>query len=516
MAVTSIILSYPIFTPGVLAIIGLFIICLYCLKWRYRSGLRSIPGPFLASITNLYRFFDAWSWKCQDNQLALHEKYGKFVRYGPNLVSISDPEAIQVIYTINKGFVKSPLYKVFFVLSNGKTIQSMFDTQDELYHQSMRKPISHAFAMSHLMDYEPYVDSTSKFFTSRLTELYANTGDICDLGEWLQYYAFDVIGELTYSKRLGFLDRAKDVDGIMRSIDKSFDYAGVVGQMPWLDTLLEKNPIWNYFNPPTSAVAAFTLDCMAERMVEPDLKKPEQQREMEKGNLRKQDMLARMIEAHKADPEKVTPAHILGWASSNTYAGSDTTAISLRALFYHLLKNPGSMEKLLSEISSFEGLSNPVSWTEARKMPYLEACIKEALRIHPAPSMLLERVVPKGGKDICGRFFGEGTIVGINPWVVQRDKDVYGADAELWRPERWLEAGEISRKRMDRTAFAFGGGSRACIGKNISYLEMYKVIPQLLRTFHIELAYPEKEWTLHNNWIHKQSGLLVKLTQKGF
>lgn len=155
MAVTSIILSYPIFTPGVLAIIGLFIICLYCLKWRYRSGLRSIPGPFLASITNLYRFFDAWSWKCQDNQLALHEKYGKFVRYGPNLVSISDPEAIQVIYTINKGFVKvflslcisnnglgyrlkisqSPLYKVFFVLSNGKTIQSMFDTQDELYHQ---------------------------------------------------------------------------------------------------------------------------------------------------------------------------------------------------------------------------------------------------------------------------------------------------------------------------------------------------------------------------------------------
>lgn len=92
----------------------------------------------------------------------------------------------------------------------------------------MRKPISHAFAMSHLMDYEPYVDSTSKFFTSRLTELYANTGDICDLGEWLQYYAFDVIGELTYSKRLGFLDRAKDVDGIMRSIDKSFDYAGVV------------------------------------------------------------------------------------------------------------------------------------------------------------------------------------------------------------------------------------------------------------------------------------------------
>lgn len=92
----------------------------------------------------------------------------------------------------------------------------------------MRKPISHAFTMSTLMDYEPYVDSTSKLFTSRLTSLYAVTEKICDLGEWLQYYAFDVVGELTYSKRLGFLEQAKDVDGIMKSIDKAFDYAGTV------------------------------------------------------------------------------------------------------------------------------------------------------------------------------------------------------------------------------------------------------------------------------------------------
>lgn len=95
----------------------------------------------------------------------------------------------------------------------------------------MRKPISHAFAMSTLVDYEPYVDSTSKLFASRLTSLYAITGDVCDLGEWLQYYAFDVVGELTYSKRLGFLEQGRDIDGIMRSIDKSFDYAGVVSDL---------------------------------------------------------------------------------------------------------------------------------------------------------------------------------------------------------------------------------------------------------------------------------------------
>lgn len=225
--------------------------------------------------------------------------------------------------------------------------------------------------------------------------------------------------------------------------------------MPWLDSFLEKNPIWNHFNPPTSAIAAFTLVCMAERMAELKTEKPKKLDAIEEGTtLRKEDMLSKMIQAHQSDPQKVTPAHILGWASSNTYAGSDTTAISLRALLYHLLKNPASLAKLRAEIDNFKGLSNPISWAEAKKMPYLDACVKEALRIHPAPAMLLERVVPKGGRDICGRFFEEGTIVGINPWVVQRDKSVFGDDAHHWRPERWLESNDEARKRMDRTILA--------------------------------------------------------------
>lgn len=337
----------------------------------------------------------------------------------------------------------------------------------------MRKPISHAFAMSTLMEYEPYVDLTSIFFTSRLASLYAATGKICDLGEWLQFYAFDVVGEITYSKRLGFLEQAKDVDGIIKSIDEAFDYSSSVccplslynrsqltlymgklqvGQMPWLDPLLKKNPIWNYFNPSTSAVTTFTLSCMAERM--DDLEPGKMPDTMKSINSRKGDMLSRMIIAHQNNPKKVSLAHILGWATSNTYAGSDTVAISLRTLFYYLLKNPSSMAKLLHEIDTFEGLSNPVSWNDTKKMPYLNVCMKEALRINPAPAMLLERVIPKGGRDICGRFFEEGTIVGINPWVIQRDKVVFGDDAEQWRPERWEEASEEGKKRMDRAFLA--------------------------------------------------------------
>ena len=72
------------------------------------------------------------------------------------------------------------------------------------------------------MSFEPYVDTTISYFFTQLDKLFVQTGDICDLGIWLQMFAFDVMGELTFSKRLGFLERAEDIDGIMASIWRYF------------------------------------------------------------------------------------------------------------------------------------------------------------------------------------------------------------------------------------------------------------------------------------------------------
>lgn len=95
-----------------------------------------------------------------------------------------------------------------------------------------------------------------------------------------------------------------------------------------------------------------------------------------------------------------------------------------------------------------------VSWKEAQDMPYLQACIKEALRLHPAVGMPLERVVPDGGLAIGGHWFRPGTVVGINAWALHRNREVFGEDAEHWRPERWIEAPPESLKRMDRASLA--------------------------------------------------------------
>ena len=189
------------------------------------------------------------------------------------------------------------------------------------------------------------------------------------------------------------------------------------------------------------------------------------------------------------------------------FAGSDTTAIALRAILYFLIKNPEKMKKLVTEIDDADKnaqLSEFVSDKEARALPYLNAVEKEAMRLHSSVGLLLERHVPAGGATICDRYIPAGTIVGVNPWVTQHDPAVF-SDPETFLPERWLDANAEALAIMDRSFFSFGGGSRACIGRYISMIEMRKIIPQLLREFEISFAEgPSQEWKVRNVWFTQQ------------
>lgn len=127
---------------------------------------------------------------------------------------------------------------------------------------------------------------------------------------------------------------------------------------------------------------------------------------------------------------------------------------------------------------------NKTLFSEAWKLPYLHACIQEAFRLHPPVSFTAERIVPPPGDTIDGHFVPGGTVVGCNPWVVHRDKATFGKDVDQYRPERWLGEPEIVY-RMNQALFQFGAGNHTCLGKNIAYLEIYKLIPSLMRTFEV-------------------------------
>ena len=102
----------------------------------------------------------------------------------------------------------------------------------------------------------------------------------------------------------------------------------------------------------------------------------------------------------------------------------------------------------------------------------------------------------------------------MNPWVAARDKSTYGNDAYAFNPDRWLEADEEKLKVMERNFLSFGAGTRTCLGRNISHLEMSKIIPALLRQYDFELSDPTKEWKLHDYWFVRQTGLICKVKRR--
>ncbi len=82
--------------------------------------------------------------------------------------------------------------------------------------------------MSTIVQYEARVNEAAQVFLDQTEKLYASTDRVCDFKLWLQYFAFDVITEITYSRRVGFIDREEDVDGIIAWLDKLFDYSAPV------------------------------------------------------------------------------------------------------------------------------------------------------------------------------------------------------------------------------------------------------------------------------------------------
>lgn len=88
----------------------------WLLKNKYQKGLNRYPGPFLASLTDWWRFWDVYKQRPEITHQELHKKYGDVVRLGPNTLSFADPKALKSIYGLNKGFVKVSGPHLFLVV----------------------------------------------------------------------------------------------------------------------------------------------------------------------------------------------------------------------------------------------------------------------------------------------------------------------------------------------------------------------------------------------------------------
>ncbi|RDL29798.1 uncharacterized protein BP5553_10663 [Venustampulla echinocandica] len=476
----------------------------------YQSPIKKIPGPFLAKFTNLWRFFDNWGGRPELTHQLLHAKYGSAVRLGPDLVSLSDPALMRKIYDSRGQFRKTEFYSVNDAKVGSTIISNVFSTRSNADHTQKRSLLTQFYKMSHLLKSESLVDDTIDSFCKHL-DRFADEGTVCKMDEWLLFFAWDVISQLTFSRPMGFMDEGKDYSGLLGTADKALDYFSVIGQIPALDKWLAKNPIMPIGPPSFDAAAGFCAQQSISR---------QQAGEKTEG---KRDMLDDFLQLKKQNPLTMDDNGVIGAVLVNVLAGADTTAIVLRAVVYYTLKNPIIYRKLQQELDD-ANLTAPLAYAAVSKLPYFDAVIRESCRFHPGVGLLLERIVPDTGLQLAdGTFLPAGTKVGMNPWVIHKNKTIYGQDAESFRPERWLrneEGGETDEAYAERLAtmkrndLCFGTGKRVCIGKDISIMEMYKTMATLFKNYEMNLVDPEKEWHVQNSWFVRQTGINVKVQRR--
>lgn len=138
-----------------------------------------------------------------------------------------------------------------------------------------------------------------------------------------------------------------------------------------------------------------------------------------KADPERRDFLTRLLEEEAAGK----PTDVFAPLSINVAAGSDTTGVSLSGAVYYLMRNPEKLQKLRREVDEAfaQGAGgDSLGFTQAQRMPYLQATVKEALRIHSAVGTTLPRVVPAGGAHLAGEWFPGGVSiprVDVVEWV---------------------------------------------------------------------------------------------------
>ena len=181
----------------------------------------------------------------------------------------------------------------------------------------------------------------------------------------------------------------------------------------------------------------------------------------------------------------LTQEEASGEALLQVVAGSDTSASTIRIVMLSLLANPPAYRKLQAEIDEAIAagkISSPIKDSEARELPYLQAVIKEGLRILPPAAGAFFKTVPPGGDTIDGKFIPAGTQIGSSPFGIHHSKKTFGEDAEIYRPERWLEADTDHLAEMTRTVdLVFHYGKWQCLGKLVALMEFNKIFVEVFK-----------------------------------
>ncbi|XP_057724406.1 7-ethoxycoumarin O-deethylase-like [Arachis stenosperma] len=205
------------------------------------------------------------------------------------------------------------------------------------------------------------------------------------------------------------------------------------------------------------------------------------------------DMLDALLDISHQDSQRMDRKKIKHFLLDLLVAGTDTTAYGLERAMTEVLHNPEVMSKAKQELEQNIGRGNPIDESDVAKLPYLQAIVKESLRLHPPAPLLLPRKA-KVDVEISGYRIPKNARVLINEWAIGRNPNVWD-NANSFLPERLLGS-KIDVKGRDFQLTPFGSGRRICPGSPLAMRMIHVMLGSLLNSFDWKLQSMDKDQPL--------------------
>ncbi|KAE8378027.1 cytochrome P450 [Aspergillus bertholletiae] len=471
------------------------LLVLYAVKKFYvYYRLRKFKGPLICGFYDVLHTQAVLSLQCEKWYKEVTDKYGSIVRIGPTALITSSPELWAHINAVRSPYKRSDWYYHAARFKPGE--DHVFSETNNERHDRRRKQMLMGYSGKENLSLESDIDLRVQDFLDLIRDRYLSTeGSLqpMDLAKKIQYLTLDVISTVGLGNSFGMLKADEDVNDYIKSGEEGLWVSNFlmgtglywIMQIEWVGKLL---------GPSTNDAKGFgKMMATTGQMVTKRLQSPTDIRS---------DMLASFIRHGLSGDELWMEAF------EQVLAGSDTTASGIRGILLCLFSNPRVYKKLQTEIDEAvrEGRAPSdgiISDAQSRQLTYLQAVIREGLRVFVPVVNIFARDVPAEGDEVT--LNGEsvsipgGTWIGYSALGMHLNTATYGEDAAVFRPERWLTDDKEHLANMTRVNdLIFGYGRWKCLGQTVALIEIGKTIFEALRNFDWALANPERPWHRRN------------------
>ncbi|KAL4793042.1 benzoate 4-monooxygenase cytochrome P450 [Aspergillus venezuelensis] len=479
LASTTILLLLPkyVLSPGVEAdfitpfavlrivtyhLAGVFTSTLVYRAFFHRLG--QFPGPFAGRLSGAHKVYLARNLRQYQEVRSLHRQYGDVVRVGPSELSLANPAAIKKVHWPQATPRKSPSY------DQQLPRVSLETTRDTQQHSQLRKVWDRAFNTRALRDYSSRVQKHA----ARLSDVFdSSLNQSIDIGRWINYYSFDVMGDLVFGKSFNMLIDKRD-NYLLSIMHKHMGTFARIGYLTWGLPLLVRIPI---LNRPNVRFWKFVNDQVSWRIkVGPSA--------LHGYHILSNNGFGDRIHTKEGMMDLEAEAQLV------ILAGSDTTSSALTNAIFELLNHPDQIEKLRAECEQqINNSMSDIAPEDLASLPHLNAVINETLRLHPPVISGVQRQVTSTGLQVAEKFIPSDTIIQIPFYTVFRDERCF-QQPDSFIPERWTEKPELT---IDSSVFVpFNHGTHACVGKQLALMELRWVLTMVVTQYDLEFA-PEHD-----------------------